>query len=204
MTTIISESLQKSHRYTEYRNIITAMLAEGKSTGSQQSDALTHYSMLNATRMNRLEKTVVLSDKTAATLRKLKSHYTWLVISEGWCGDAAQIVPVIDKLAAASKNIDLRIVFKDENEPLMNLFLTNGSKSIPKLIVLNADNKVLADWGPRPKGASDLIKRHKAEKGIIDDVAKTELQMWYLHDKGASTIEEILQLMIDIDLEQQV
>jgi hypothetical protein len=28
----------------------------------------------------------------------LKNDYIWLVISEGWCGDAAQLNPVFDKM----------------------------------------------------------------------------------------------------------
>ena len=196
MKSIIEKSLSNSYTYTTYRNKVTSLLKEGKSTGNEQSEALTHYSELNERRMNRLEKTIVITEETLRKLKRFRKNYIWLVISEGWCGDAAQILPVIYKMAQQSEKIDLRIVFRDENDALMNLFLTNGTKSIPKLIILDTTTKeVLADFGPRPKGAKQLILDYKTKHGIVDETAKTDLQLWYLHDKGWSTQEEILNLI---------
>jgi len=104
-------------------------------------------------------------------------------------------------MAEHSEKIQLRIVFRDENEELMNLFLTNGTKSIPKLLILNKNTlEVLGDFGPRPIGAKQLILDYKAKHGIVDQTAKTNLQLWYLHDKGFSTQKEIMNLMTKIDL----
>src|SRR5690606_21925767 len=126
----------------------------------------------------------------------LKKEYIWLVLSEGWCGDAAQILPILNKMAIITTNIELKIVFRDENEELMNMFLTNGGKSIPKLIILDRDTlNVYNSWGPRPKGAANLIKSYKEQYGVIDETAVTELQLWYLHDKGLSTQAEIIAMM---------
>ena len=201
MKSIIENSLSQSHSYVDYRNYINDILKEGKSTGKEQSEALTHYSELNEARMNRLEKTVKISTEIIQKLNQLNGDYIWLVISEGWCGDAAQILPVIYKMAELSERIDLKIVFRDENEDLMNLFLTNGTKSIPKLIILDKDTlELLGDFGPRPIGAKQLILDYKAKHGIVDETAKTNLQLWYLHDKGLSIQKEILDLMLKIDL----
>ena len=200
MKSIIENSLSQSHSYVDYRNYINDILKEGKSTGKEQSEALTHYSELNEARMNRLEKTVKISTEIIQKLNQLNGDYIWLVISEGWCGDAAQILPVIYKMAELSEKIDLKIVFRDENEDLMNLFLTNGTKSIPKLIILDKITlEVLGDFGPRPIGAKQLILDYKAKHGIVDETAKTNLQLWYLHDKGLSTQKEILDLMLAFD-----
>jgi hypothetical protein len=151
--------------------------------------------------MNRLEKTMKISEGIVENLKSLKSEYIWLVISEGWCGDAAQLLPIFDKMADASEGkIELKIVLRDENEELMNLFLTNKAKSIPKLIVINRETGgALAHWGPRPKGAADLIANYKKEHGVLDETAKTDLQLWYLHDKGLSTQIEINGMMLDLD-----
>ena len=201
MKSIIENSLSQSHSYVDYRNYIKDLLKEGKSTGKEQSEALAHYSELNEARMNRLEKTVKISTEIIQKLNQLNGDYIWLVISEGWCGDAAQILPVIYKMAELSERIDLKIVFRDENEDLMNLFLTNGTKSIPKLIILDKNTlEVLSDFGPRPIGAKQLILDYKAKHGIVDETAKTNLQLWYLHDKGLSIQKEILDLMLKIDL----
>jgi len=198
MKTIIQNSLANSHTYSEYRTLVSSLLKEEKSTGNEQSEDLTHYSQLNETRMNRLDKTIKVTEENNQKLQNLDKEYLWLVISEGWCGDAAQIVPVIHKMAELSNKIELKIVLRDENEDLMNLFLTNGSKSIPKLIIIDkATSEVIGDFGPRPTGAKQLILDYKKEHGVIDETAKTELQLWYLHDKGVSTQNEIMEVLGD-------
>jgi hypothetical protein len=196
MKNIIAKSLLNSYTYAEYRKIIGDLLAEGKASGDLQSEDLVHYSILNETRMNRLEKTVVVLDEVAEKLKSLKKNYIWLVISESWCGDAAQLLPVFNKMALVGDKIKIKIVFRDENPELMGMFLTNGAKSIAKLIILDqSTQEFIADFGPRPKGASDLLKNYRKKFGIIDETIKTELQLWYLHDKGFSTQKEIAALM---------
>ncbi len=191
MNSIFKAAIENSYSYATYRAKISKLISEGKSTGNEQSDDLLHYSELNETRMNRLEKTLQLNAEVMETLQNMKSKQTWLVISEGWCGDAAQILPIINLIAAASKNIDLKIVFRDENEALMNQFLTNGAKSIPKLIILDENVNLINHWGPRPEAAKNLILDYKAKHGIVDEPAKIALQKWYLDDKGISTMKEI-------------
>lgn len=200
MQEIIKNSLAKSFTYADYRKQVADLLKEGKSTGNEQSESLTKYSELNEVRMNRLEKTIQISDEVKTSLSNLQANYTWIVISEGWCGDAAQLLPIIHKMAELSKKIDLRIVLRDENEALMNQFLTNGGKAIPKLLILDAETlTVLSDWGPRPEGAKKLILDYKAQHGIVDETAKTNLQKWYLHDKGVSTQNEIIALVEKVE-----
>ena len=200
MKVSIAKALFNSHSYTEYRKLVSDLLLEGKSTGNEQSDDLTHYSTLNETRMNRLDKTMKITDENSLKLKSLKGEYIWLVISEGWCGDAAQILPILYKMAEESGKIDLKIVLRDENEDLMNLFLTKKAKAIPIVIVIDKETgEVLGSWGPRPKGAADFIKNYKKEFGAIDETAKTELQLWYLHNKGLSTQEELINLMQNLE-----
>ncbi|MDY0090669.1 MAG: thioredoxin family protein [Flavobacteriaceae bacterium] len=194
MQNIVQNSLKQSLSYQQYRKLIDNLHAEGKVTGHEQSEFLTTYSELNVARMKRLDKTIQIPEKIKNRLNNLEQHYIFLVLTEGWCGDAAQIVPVLNKMTEASNKIELKLALRDDNNELMELFLTNGSKSIPKLIVLDAKTRqVLSSWGPRPAGAAKLIIDYKAEHGIIDDTAKTELQKWYLKDKGISTMQEIIE-----------
>lgn len=195
MKSIIQSALQNSRSYTEYRTLVSKLISEGKSTGHEQSTALLHYSELNEVRMKRLEKTLKLDLEVEKALQNLKSKQTWLVISEGWCGDAAQILPIIKLMTEVSENIDLKIVLRDENEALMNQFLTNGSKSIPKLLILDEAFNLINHWGPRPKGAKNLIIEYKTKHGIVDEAAKIALQKWYLDDKGISTMKEIVGMI---------
>ena len=201
MKTYIAQALFKSYSYPEYRKLMADLLIEGKSTAVEQTEERTHYSELNETRMHRLDKTIKITEENAAVLKNLSKSYLWLVLTESWCGDAAQILPVLNKMALESnKKIELKLALRDENEELMNHFLTNESKAIPKLIILDkATGNVVGDWGPRPQGAIDLIESYKEKFGIIDETAKTELQLWYLHDKGLGTQNEIIQLLQDLE-----
>lgn len=200
MKTSIAKGLFNSHPYLEYRKLVSDLLLQGKATGNEQSEDLTHYSTLNETRMNRLDKTVQITEQISQKLKSLKGDYIWLVISEGWCGDAAQLLPVVNKMALELGKIELKIVLRDENDDLMKLFLTNNSKSIPIVIVVDkVTGELLGHWGPRPKGAIELIQNYKKEFGVVDETAKTNLQLWYLHDKGVSTQEELINLMQEFD-----
>ena len=196
MKEILETTIKNSYSYQEYKKIIADLLQVGKTSGAIQTEALVNYSRLNETRMHRLDKTIVINEAIISKLKAFQSHYIWLVISEGWCGDAAQLLPIFNKMSEVSDTIELKIVFRDDNENLMNLFLTDGNKSIPKLIILDKNSlNVIADWGPRPKGAIELIQNYKEKFGVIDDTIKTELQMWYLQDKGLSTQKEIMELI---------
>ena len=201
MRTEVAKAIFNSHSYPEYRKMVTDLLIDGKSSGNQQSEELTGYSSMNVTRMNRLDKTIKISIENISILQNLNSEYIWLIISEGWCGDAAQLLPIFNKMASHSnKKIEVKIVFRDENEELMNLFLTNKTKSIPKLIIIDKQTgNICNDFGPRPKGAASLINNFKRENGVIKDEARAELQLWYLHDKGQSTQNEVIEIMVAID-----
>ncbi|WP_244950721.1 thioredoxin family protein [Pedobacter suwonensis] len=130
--------------YQTYRALIDQLLLEGKATGDVAYDL--HYTKMNVQRMNRVDKTISLNDELVSTIDHLKENYKFLVITEGWCGDAAQIVPLFNKIATASLGkIELRFVLRDKNLPLIDAHLTNGGRAIPVLIVLNESaDQVLA------------------------------------------------------------
>ena len=196
MTSILINSLSKSNTYSEYRDLVSKFALEGKTTGDNSSESLIHYTHLNDARMRRLDKTLELTPLVQNFLENNNREFIWLVITESWCGDAAQILPVIAKMSKASNQIQMRIVLRDENPELMNLFLTNGTKSIPKLILIDQKTEnIIADFGPRPKGAADFMLKYKLEFGQIDDNAKLELQKWYTQNKGVEIQEAIIELI---------
>lgn len=195
MKQILETALSKSTDYLTYRELVASLLSKGKSTGPVQSEALLHYSILNDKRMARLDKTIKLQDQTLEFLETYKQKVTWLVLSEGWCGDAAQVLPVLNKMAEANEGIELKIALRDENEDLMNRFLTNGGKSIPKLILLNDSNEVIDSWGPRPSEATKMVNEYKSQHGALDDEFKRDLQVWYNKNKGKNTQEDLIELL---------
>ncbi len=198
---LISKSIKKGVSYSTYRTLIKGLLVEGKSTGNEQSDDILNYSTLNDKRMDRLDKTLKISKETSNALNQLNDNFTLLVLAEGWCGDAAQILPVLNKIANVTSKIELKIVCRDENEVLMNEFLTNGGKAIPKVILVNNKNEVLDSWGPRPSIATAMVNNYKAANGGLDAEFKKELQIWYNKDKGNNIQQDILQLLVGSEVE---
>jgi len=196
MESIIALNVTNSKSYQEYRTIVTQLAEQNLTSGNDTSEAMVNYTMLNDRRMKRWDKTIKVSDEVKERVSNFKGDITWLVLTESWCGDAAHVVPAINKIADLSDNIDLKLVFRDENEELMNQFLTNGSKSIPKLIMVdNLSDEVINTFGPRPSKATQLVNDFKAKHGTLTPEFKEELQHWYNTDKGQNTINDLLNLL---------
>jgi len=176
--------LEKSMSFAEYIKLIDDLLLDGKTTGPNQSEAMFNYGKLNRQRMHRLEKTVVVNESLREKVQNNKRRMIWLIITEGWCGDAAQNIPVIEKIAAESALIETRYVLRDENLELMDAYLTFGARSIPKLIALDAETlEEIGTWGPRPKPAMDLFFELR-EQGLEKPLIMENLQRWYNADKN--------------------
>lgn len=195
MKTTINNSLSKSITYQEYRTLVAELLAKGKSTSKQDSEDLVHYSKLNHSRMKRLDKTMTIPEEVKEKIEKINKPVHWIVITEGWCGDAAQNLPIINKLAELNKNISLRIVLRDEHPELMNQFLTNGGRSIPKLIHSEDNHEIIEHWGPRPSVATKMVEDFKEKHGKLTPEFKKDLQIWYNKDKGMSTVKDMLDFL---------
>jgi UDP:flavonoid glycosyltransferase YjiC (YdhE family) len=189
--------LQKSISYEGYKQLVEDLLAAGKATGPQQSEAMAHYSQLNVQRMHRVEKTIQILPEVKEQLLHVNRPQTWLVLTEGWCGDAAQSLPVMKALSDLNPNIKLRVLLRDENLELMDQYLTNGiSRSIPRLIAVDpATATELFTWGPRPAALQEQFYGMRSE-GLPYDVIKEELQRWYNKDKTVTIQRELAALAI--------
>ena len=187
--------LEKAISYEAYKQLVDDLLAAGKATGPASSEALVHYSALNQQRMHRLEKTTEVLPAVREQVSGIGKPQTWLVLTEGWCGDAAQSLPVMHALAELNPLISLRLLLRDDNLELMDRYLTNGvSRSIPKLIGLDtATGEELFTWGPRPTALQESFMGMRGE-GLSYDVIKEELQRWYNKDKTASIQQELAGL----------
>ena len=191
----MKEYIEKSMTYAEYIKLIDDLLLDGKTTGPNQSEEMFKYGKLNRQRMHRLEKTVVLNDSLKEKAEKVERKMIWLVITEGWCGDAAQNIPTIEKIAALSSNIETRYVLRDENTELMDKYLTFGARSIPKLVALDAETfEELGTWGPRPTVAMNYFFEMK-KNGLEKPQMMENLQRWYLQDKEQSLQKEFEALL---------
>lgn len=152
------------------------------------------YRKLNFQRSSRLEKTFIPTDETKQLFSEINQQQKWIVITESWCGDSAQNLPVIAKLAQLSGLIDLKIVLRDSNLEFMDLHLTNGGRAIPKLIVFDENDNELFQWGPRPVEAQNLFTRFKNDGMAKPDINK-ELHLWYGRNRGKEVEREIYELL---------
>ena len=161
---------------------------------SKRESEYAQYIPMNLQRSKRILKTFQLQDSLKVTLKKLNHKINWLVISELWCGDASQIMPVIYSIANASEGkINLKIVYRDSSE-LINHHLTNGGKSIPKIVQLDEEFNFLKEWGPRPVLAQQLIEELKSKDTALPEVIE-KIHKWYADDKTVSTQKEIEELL---------
>ncbi|MEO5911559.1 MAG: thioredoxin family protein [Pelobium sp.] len=188
--------IDSSMSYGQYRDLIDALLMEGKTTGNNQSAAMTNYTEMNVQRMKRLDKTTSITDTALEKINALNKNYTWLVLTEAWCGDAAQTIPVMNKIAEASNGkISVRFILRDQHLYIMDAHLTNNGRAIPKLIVLNNNLKELADWGPRPKLLQDMVNDWKADPLLTHEDWIEKVHAWYAKDRTAQTMLELLDLL---------
>ncbi len=192
---IAGKPVTQSFTYQKFRNKIEEKIV---SDSSIQLDAeakkLHEYTKLNLQRMKRVEKTFIVSDELKQLLSAIKTKQNWVVITEGWCGDSAQNLPALAKIAKGNPLIELQIIERDENPGIMNLYLTNGTKSIPILISFGENGKEIFSWGPRPKEAQQLVARLKSE-GMEHDAFVEQLHLWYAKNKSAALEMELKKLL---------
>ena len=153
------------------------------------------YINMNQHRIHRVEKTYHMGDEMKSVLNSLTQPIHWLVITEHWCGDAAQIVPVLHAISIASEGkIKMSLVYRDQNPELINAHLTDNTKSIPKVVQLDTEYNVTGSWGPRPVFAQALVKKLKANPETAATYAN-ELHLWYAKDKQQHIEAELIDLL---------
>ena len=154
-----------------------------------------HYIPLNKSRFTRCLKQGVITQELTEVIRAINEKQDWVIITEPWCGDAAQIVPYLFKIAALNPLINVLVQLRDSHSEIES-YLSNGKMSIPKLIVRNKQGIDLFIWGPRPQKLEAIYLELKNKNENIDDI-KTILQKWYNDDKGKEIQEEIMDLIND-------
>jgi hypothetical protein len=192
------KTLARAMSYAEYGAMIENLLAEGKTTGADHSPAMIEYTKLNVQRMKRGDATAVVAPPLAEMIRSISRPQIWVVLTEAWCGDAAQNLPLFPKMAALNPLVSLKFLLRDENPRVMEAFLTGGARSIPKFVVLDAETRaVLGQWGPRPAPMQALAADYKAGKMSKDEFQKT-LHLRYAQDRFRALNDEMIVLFSDI------
>lgn len=159
------------------------------------NDSYQSYYELGLQRMERTLKTFKVQPEALEKIQRKNFQGKILIISEPWCGDASATVPAVARFMEAA-NIETRIFLKDDDTSLIEQFLTNGTQSIPKIIILSEDFSVKATWGPRPKYGMQLLKKHKENPETYPkETFYNDLQIYYAKNRGKDAIEELIDLI---------
>ncbi len=194
---ITSALIDGGFTYPEFFQFTEKLVEENRTTGSNQSEEYLGYTRLNLQRMGRWNKTSPVSAPLEQLMHKINRPQVWLLITEAWCGDGAQSIPHLAKLAAINPLISLKIVLRDEHPELMDAYLTNGSRSIPKLIAVTADlQQELFTWGPKPQYLLDFHAAYKQNpEGLSFLEFKEQVHLWYARNKQKDLECEIYSLI---------
>lgn len=182
---------QNAIQFAEYLKI-----AEQRANNNPNpEDEYQEYYDLGLQRMVRTLKTFKIDEDTLSDARNKNFEGKLLIISEPWCGDASATVPAVAKFFEAA-NIEVRIFLRDQDQSLIDQFLTNGTQSIPKVLIMEKDFNVKSVWGPRPNYGTELLKKFKENPETYPrEEFYNDLQVYYAKNRGKDAIHEILAIL---------
>lgn len=158
-------------------------------------DSYNEYYELGLQRMERTLKTFKPDETMLADLKSKNFNGKILIISEPWCGDASATVPAVSEFFDVA-GIEVKVFLRDMDTSLIDQFQTNGTQSIPKILILNDDFSVRNVWGPRPQFGNELLAKFKANEAIYSrEEFYNDLQVYYAKNRGRDAIAEILNLI---------
>jgi hypothetical protein len=192
---ILVEYFEKGITYQELSKDLEDFIQNRDVDALSEKDKQKHqFSKLNLHRYSRIQKTYQVSDELKKMILKIKSKQNWLVLTEHWCGDSAQILPYVQKMVELNSNIKIKFFFRDENLELMDLYLTNGKQAIPKIIAFDKEGIELFQWGPRPKEVIKLFEEEKATGLSIMEILE-KIHLWYGRNRGKAIEVEFGEIL---------
>ena len=198
MQDLLKKNWEAAMSYDEYIIMLDNLVLEGKTTGPNQSVAYAAHTKMAAQRIRKWGKIFKLNEAELSTLGKLKAdgeNLGWLMIVEAWCGDVGQNLAPLKKIADAS-GIELRLVLRDDNLELMDSFLTNGGRSIPKLIAIDlGEFSSVWDWGPRPEVLQEWYLDKKKASGFNYETVSEEMHLWYAKNRHSELVDEMVKML---------
>lgn len=192
---INSQLLSSAMSWEGYNSLLQQLMSENKTTGPDQSEYMLNYAKLNLQRMKRIGKTVQVLPEIKTALLQITRPLTFLFITEGWCGDAAQTLGVVQAMSRELPEASVKVILRDEHTGVMDHFLTNGGRAIPIVVMLDSQTlEVLGKWGPRPVALQTQIARWK-EEGMQKEQLIEQVHVWYAADKTQTTQHDFMQAL---------
>ena len=184
----------KGITYPAYMDLMTRQAEADTAEMTPEETEKVEFTKLNLHRSQRIARTWKPSEALAEKLLRIESDQLWMVLTEPWCGDSAQCLPVIATLTRMNQDLDLRLILRDENLPIMDEFLTDGKRSIPRLVVFDSSGRMLGQWGPRPAEAQVVFDKAKAA-GMEKPQILEKLHLWYGRDRGRALDREFTEFL---------
>lgn len=195
MKELLENKWQQAMSFDQYAALMNRLVEEEKTTGPNQSAAMVQHTKMAAQRIKKWSKIFNLLEEDTDQLKGKAKGQNWLLITEAWCGDVGQNLIPLQKIANAA-GAELKLILRDDNLDLMDKFLTNGGRSIPKLIVFEADSKeVLWDWGPRPQEIQKWFLGEKSKEAYSYEKTSEAMHLWYAKNKHQALLSEFKELL---------
>jgi hypothetical protein len=193
-----TEIAKNTATWEDYLSAFEHLLNSDNHSAPYTNPAYLDYVKLNHSRQKRWLKTGVLNQEIIAEVKKINIAQTWYIITEPWCGDAAHSIPFLKLISEHNPLITVKIVWRDTPPLLIEDYLTNGGKSVPKLVVRDAEENDLFTWGPRPEPCQKVYLEMKERNAPFEE-QKVVLQNWYNTDKGLTLQKELLALIREMN-----
>ena len=126
-----------------------------------------------------------------------------LALSESWCGDCVENLPIVAKLASLYPCFDLLVFSRDDNLDIMDRYLTDGKRVIPVFVFFDEEGQEIGRFIERPQGARDFLAREtEKHKGLSEEErqkamygVRTRLRKLYKTQFRDETIKEIRRIL---------
>lgn len=194
---MIKTQITNSINWSTYLKTFDEILNSNNPVKPYDNPTYFNYLKLNQSRQKRWLKTGKIMETLKDTLSAIETPQTWYIITEPWCGDAAHSIPFIKLATDLNPLINLKIVWRDTPPFIIEDYLTNGGKSVPKLVIRDKNEQDLGAWGPRPSECQKIYLDLKEKNADFEEV-KITLQNWYNADKGQSLQSELNDLITQL------
>ena len=182
----------------EYLSAVRAFSAQPVASARDETERnRLRNAPLNLQRMERILRTCGVGEDLRRALGAIAGGQLWMVLTELWCGDSAQCIPHIIRFAACTPHVTLRFLLRDANQDIMDVYLTDGTRGIPKLVAFTEEGVELWRWGPRPRGAQEAFSQARTA-GLDKAAALERLHLWYGRDRGGELEREVTALVAGV------
>jgi hypothetical protein len=127
--------------------------------------------------------------------REIPGAWRLLVVAEDWCGDSANTVPHVARLADQVENLEVRVVRSGPGRGIMATHLTpDGRTATPTMVLLDEEGDEVGCLVEQPPELQEWWLGEAVN--IVDEQERFEQKYaWYAEDAGASTQAAVVELM---------